>query len=191
MSKIAIKGNESGTATFTIEAPATNTNRVLELPDEAGKILTDVGVPTSAMPAGSVIQVVQGTTSTIVTTTVQNTWVTTNLSQSITPLSTNSKILVLVQQNVVAFGNGDLQANFGLFRDSTLVQGALSFDDLRVATINTSWAFRVSISYLDSPSTTSSVTYSTAISKRSTAVSNVNASSGGDPSSIILMEIAA
>ena len=41
MSKIAIKGNESGTATFTIEAPATNTDRVFELPDEAGKVLTD------------------------------------------------------------------------------------------------------------------------------------------------------
>ena len=42
MSKIAIKGNESGTATFTIEAPATNTDRIFELPDEAGKMLTDV-----------------------------------------------------------------------------------------------------------------------------------------------------
>ena len=42
MSKIAIKGNESGTATFTIEAPATNTDRIFELPDEAGKVLTDV-----------------------------------------------------------------------------------------------------------------------------------------------------
>ena len=41
MSKIAIKGNESGTATFTIEAPATNTDRIFELPDEAGKVLTD------------------------------------------------------------------------------------------------------------------------------------------------------
>ena len=41
MSKIAIKGNESGTATFTIQAPATNTNRIFELPDEAGKVLTD------------------------------------------------------------------------------------------------------------------------------------------------------
>ena len=40
MSKIAIKGNESGTATFTIEAPATNTDRTFELPDEAGKVLT-------------------------------------------------------------------------------------------------------------------------------------------------------
>ena len=42
MSKIALKSAEAGTATFTIQAPATNTNRVLELPDEAGKVLTDV-----------------------------------------------------------------------------------------------------------------------------------------------------
>jgi len=41
MSKIAIKGNGSGTATFTIEAPATNTDRIFELPDEAGIILSD------------------------------------------------------------------------------------------------------------------------------------------------------
>ena len=42
MSKISLQPNASGTATFTIEAPATNTDRVLELPDEAGKVLTDV-----------------------------------------------------------------------------------------------------------------------------------------------------
>ena len=41
MSKIAIKSAEAGTATFTIEAPATNTDRIFELPDEAGKVLTD------------------------------------------------------------------------------------------------------------------------------------------------------
>ena len=40
MSKIALKANDSGTGTFEIQAPATNTNRVLELPDEAGKVLT-------------------------------------------------------------------------------------------------------------------------------------------------------
>ena len=42
MSKIALKANDSGTGTFEIQVPATNTNRVLELPDEAGKVLTDV-----------------------------------------------------------------------------------------------------------------------------------------------------
>ena len=42
MSKISLKPASSGTATFTIEAPATNTDRIFELPDEAGKVLTDV-----------------------------------------------------------------------------------------------------------------------------------------------------
>ena len=40
MSKLAIKGNDSGSATFTIEAPATSTDRTLTLPDEAGTVLT-------------------------------------------------------------------------------------------------------------------------------------------------------
>ena len=43
MSKISLKPALSGTATFTIEAPATNTDRIFELPDEAGKILTNGG----------------------------------------------------------------------------------------------------------------------------------------------------
>ena len=40
MSKIAIKGATTGTGTFTIESPATNTDRTLTLPDEAGTVVT-------------------------------------------------------------------------------------------------------------------------------------------------------
>ena len=40
MSKIAIKGAETGTGVFTLESPATNTDRTLILPDEAGTVLT-------------------------------------------------------------------------------------------------------------------------------------------------------
>jgi len=40
MSKVAIKGNASGTGTFTLEAPNSNTDRTLVLPDEAGTVLT-------------------------------------------------------------------------------------------------------------------------------------------------------
>ena len=41
MSKVAIKGNASGTGTFTIAAPVgTGTDRTLTLPDEAGTVLT-------------------------------------------------------------------------------------------------------------------------------------------------------
>ena len=56
MSKIAVKGADTGTGVFTIESPATNTDRVLTLPDEAGTILTSGGaidVDASA-PADSV-----------------------------------------------------------------------------------------------------------------------------------------
>ena len=42
MSKIALKGNASGTGTFQIEAPNSNTDRTLNLPDEAGTVITSV-----------------------------------------------------------------------------------------------------------------------------------------------------
>jgi len=38
MSKIAIKGASTGTGTFTIESPATNTDRTIDLPDAAGTV---------------------------------------------------------------------------------------------------------------------------------------------------------
>lgn len=41
MSKVKIQGNASGTGTFTIQAPNSNSDRVLSLPDGAGEILTD------------------------------------------------------------------------------------------------------------------------------------------------------
>jgi hypothetical protein len=47
MSKIALEPNAAGTGTFTIASPATNTDRTLTLPDEAGTVLTTAtaGVP--------------------------------------------------------------------------------------------------------------------------------------------------
>jgi hypothetical protein len=42
MTKIAIVPNAAGTGTFTIEAPNSNSNRTLTLPDAAGELLTDV-----------------------------------------------------------------------------------------------------------------------------------------------------
>jgi hypothetical protein len=40
MSKVAIQGAATGTGVFTLASPATNTNRTLTLPDEAGTVLT-------------------------------------------------------------------------------------------------------------------------------------------------------
>lgn len=49
MSKVKIQGNSSGTGVFTIEAPNSNTDRTLTLPDNAGEVLTN----TSSLPAGN------------------------------------------------------------------------------------------------------------------------------------------
>jgi hypothetical protein len=52
MSKIAISGASTGTATFTIESPATSTNRTLILPDNTGTIITENSTPAFASTIG-------------------------------------------------------------------------------------------------------------------------------------------
>lgn len=52
MSNVKIKGNASGTGNITIEAPNTNTDRTLTLPDEAGTI-SMVGPSFSATKSAS------------------------------------------------------------------------------------------------------------------------------------------
>jgi len=53
MSKVAIKGADTGTGVFTLESPATNTDRTLTIPDVDGSIVTadasgNVGIGTSS-----------------------------------------------------------------------------------------------------------------------------------------------
>jgi len=43
MSKIALSPDDSGTGTFTLASPNSNTNRTLTLPDAAGELLTTTG----------------------------------------------------------------------------------------------------------------------------------------------------
>ena len=45
MSKISIEGNASGTGTFTIASPNSNTNRTLNLPDAAGTFVVSGTTP--------------------------------------------------------------------------------------------------------------------------------------------------
>jgi hypothetical protein len=57
MSKVAITGNASGTGTFTISSPNSNSDRTLTLPDNSGTVLTSAtpGVPVNG-PAFSAYQ---------------------------------------------------------------------------------------------------------------------------------------
>ncbi len=56
MSKVAIVGNASGTGTFTIAAPNSNSDRTLTLPDEAGTVLTSASSIATSQLSGNITQ---------------------------------------------------------------------------------------------------------------------------------------
>jgi hypothetical protein len=72
MSKIALTPSASGTGVFTISSPATNTDRTLTLPDEAGTVLTGSGpinvnasAPNQAVTLDASGNLLVGTTDTV------------------------------------------------------------------------------------------------------------------------------
>ena len=153
MSKIALEGNASGIGTFTISAPNGNTDRTLVLPDEAGTIITTAGVPASAMPAGSVIQVVNSD-STLNFSTSSTSYVDTGFSVAITPSSASNKVVVIYT------GSWSIQASnvsiqLALYRDATSIG---YYGDIYAA--GAGWlAAQGTFATLDSPATTSAITY--------------------------------
>ena len=140
-----------------------------------------------SLPAGSVLQVVQSVTNTNYSTT-GTTFSDTLLFASITPSSTSSKILVITNQN-------------GFWATSTSTSMAAVVQLLRNGTdINSTrqqWsantgqgALQGSMVYLDSPSSTSSVTYKTQARVEQSDTTIYFNWSGDGYSSITLMEIA-
>ena len=207
MSKISITPNASGTGVFTIASPATNTDRTLTLPDEAGTIITTAGVPSSAMPAGSVLQVVSVNKVDVFSTTTHGSWVNiVGMAASITPTSASSKILVMVQLSIGGGGN-NYGRGYGVKRGATQLNlGTYGTGSLGSFGASTNFSggdnggiFTAPFTYLDSPSTTSSTTYQVELyaDSRSVTTSYINRTYvGGDAgsygsSTITLMEISA
>ena len=187
MSKVAITGNASGTGTLTIAAPNTSTDRTLTLPDNTGTILTNA--TTTGFPAGSVLQVVGATYSTQVLTSAGP--VDTGLTASITPTSATSKILVfLFQKTYISGGGADSSCNINLVRGSTnIVSDTAHSIYIFHPTSGSEIIVNHPIIYLDSPATTSSVTYKTTVSAGSGGSVAINWNN--NISTITLMEIAA
>jgi hypothetical protein len=115
------------------------------------------GVLSFATPSGGkVLQVVSSTYSTQVTTT-SNTHVTSNLSVSITPSSTSSKILVLASA-VIANDNNNCHVGVTLYRGATNLSNDTDMAHSYGSAVG-SVRSNIGLNYLDSPSTTSSTTY--------------------------------
>ena len=122
--------------------------------------------PTSAVqPTGSILQVVQQSTSST-TSTSSSTYTDTGLSQAITPTSSSSKILVTCC--VVYGGQDDSYIGFKILRGTTSIgessegtgnHSNVPFGGSGDRSFMRFMTFPVSYSYLDSPNTTSSTTY--------------------------------
>jgi hypothetical protein len=123
MSKVAIQGAATGTGVFTLASPATNTDRTLTLPDEAGTVLTSVSglpagnlagsVPASAMPAGSVLQIAKGESTTQVSF-VTNLTYSTLYSFDVTAVGDNSRYVFNTYQHAYHTTNSpSSRANVG------------------------------------------------------------------------------
>ena len=197
MSKVAIQGAATGTGVFTLASPATNTDRTLTLPDEAGTVLTSAGVPASAMPAGSVIQVVSAENATFQSTT-STSYVDTSLVASITPQFSNSRILVIVQASLRQNSGAD-NGSYGearVFRGGTAVGQPVSIGTREGTGASTTDHVQGggALMLVDTPNSTGSVTYRLRMrSSQSVITTQINGGNGGSisGSTITLMEIAA
>lgn len=141
--------------------------------------------------SGKVLQVVQGTNGNQTGMTT-STYVSLGLSASITPTSASSKIYIIVALDGVGRDTGNTSFSGRILRDSTQLR---QFGMYTTST-NTAifiYASTVTGTYLDSPATTSAITYSVQ-GKSMNNVGNVYVNTDGSSvhqSTITLMEIAA
>jgi hypothetical protein len=166
---IVLVGSTSGSCTLQEQAIAGTT--VLTLPTTSGTILTTASsgqsIPKAALPAGTILQVAQGTFNTY-TTSTSTSYIDSGLSVSITPTSSSSKILIFVSQFLmIAGGNQGLDCYLNIVRNSTQVWETLQQAINTYATGGAAVEVGtfICLNYLDSPATTSAITYKTQVRK--------------------------
>tara|TARA_R110000751_G_scaffold223736_2_gene325857 strand:+ start:104 stop:643 length:540 start_codon:yes stop_codon:yes gene_type:complete len=131
--------------------------------------ITDDAITDAKLPAGSVLQVVS-TTSTATFSTTSGTLQNTGINLVITPTSSTSKVLVLINASIGGSPSGAIPA-IGIRRDATDIGVAADSSNRRGAATgqhanNDNVVFSASVSFLDSPATTSATTYRITLSAR-------------------------
>jgi hypothetical protein len=191
MASIVVAGDTSGA--ITLAAPAIAGTNTLTLPANTGTVITTASsgqsIPSAALPAGSVLQVVNATYSVLTSNSTQ-TFADTGLTATITPKFATSKILILVNQEGCRkeAGNALNRVQLLLKRDSTdILNFSYGGGYTAVSDVN---SFGTSgCNYLDSPATTSAITYKTQLRNGVNAAS-VSVQTDTETSTITLMEIA-
>lgn len=182
MSSLVINGDTSGS--ITLAAPAVAGSNTLTLPTLTGTVLTN-------KTAGTVLQVVQSTLSSGSVGTSSNSYSTTGLAASITPSASTNKVLISLNGGGQYLSGGAVRnLQVTVYRNATNLGGGTEVSLSRLyASIEI--VAPHSICFLDSPSTTSSTTYT--VYMKSVNSNQVFFYIGGDSGvvALTLMEIAA
>jgi hypothetical protein len=166
-----------------------------------GPITSQSGIPAgditsgtisySRLPAGIIRQVVYGSTGTQVTSSTNASWTDTGLTATITPTSSTSKILIILNQNGIT---KQTSANIESALQLKLLKNGVEFatwpGNLIGYSPSAGYLAELGVGYtlLDSPATTSALTYKTQF-KNYVNASFVSVQHYGGTSSITLMEI--
>jgi len=150
---------------------------------------SQVEIPNLKPLAGSVVQVVHGRFTTF-TTITSTSLVATGITATITPTSASSKILILASTNGIYKASGNIYMRTQIFRNSDVaffVQEIATYDN---SSGNNSG--NVMSHHLDSPNSTSALTYEIYAALTNSGTVYFNNQNNGRPmeSGITLMEIA-
>ena len=206
---MSIRLNGSTSGYTEIDAPAVAGSNTLVLPTgngSSGQVLSTNGSGALSWSNRPILQVVS-TTKTDAFSTSSNTFIdVTGLSASITPSSASNKILIVVNLGAVSVTSTIYSAVFRISRGGTAVGIADAASNrvragFKVVGINVDHAIPAGFTFLDSPASTSSITYALQIQMQNSGTGCINRS-GSDPdtsdayaartaSTITLMEVAA
>ncbi len=193
-----------------IDSDSLNSGAVTSAAIAAGSVASTAlasGVPTRAqLPAGTVLQVVSNTYKSSDAYALANTFQqATSLNTSITPTSASSKVLIRVVIYIGETGAGSY-TGFRLTKDGSEIvaargetNGSRKLLSGAAGALSTNSDYQcICAEYLDSPATTSSVTYGVQVTGFNSRTFYINITGNGDAnagvssaSSMTLMEIAA
>lgn len=181
----------AATAADTVSRLAVGANNTVLTADSS----TATGLKwAAAAGGGKLLQVVSATTTTSKTIS-NNTYTDTNLTATITPTASSSKILVLVSQyyTLERTGNG-VDGGIRLLRGATTLLDDSNQENLKSYAAGATTVYfgtSLSLSYLDSPATTSATTYKTQGANLYSSGQAIIFQRQSVPSTITLMEIGA
>jgi len=196
LSKVQVDTIDTRSGTSTMQIGSTNTSTInigvsgdtVNIP--SGVTIANAGTATG-FGGGKILQAVYANHASETSSTDGSNWTDTGLTASITPSATSSKILYIIsQQAFVTRASSLARAKYRVVRDSTVIFGAASWTiNIQQTGSDASHSTMLSFSGLDSPSSTSALTYKSQMQPE--ASTTVKSQQNGHWSTITLLEVGA